>query len=117
MSRGGIVKRSEVYCDNFFIIGKDKFAVRMESYGHFKRSKIVMGVNQLAYAFDVLLFDYVYLFLEREQEAMENIKKLIKSHIDNCRFRDALKLISALEKLFLYERYDLYEYKITCFLG
>jgi hypothetical protein len=42
----------------------------MESYGHSKKNKILIGVNPMAAAFDKLLFDYVYLFLEKESEAV-----------------------------------------------
>ena len=52
-----------------------KFLVRLVSYGAPNAKKMYLGPSHLAHAFDKLMFDYVFVFLEKETLAK---KKMIK---------------------------------------
>ena len=89
----------------------------MESYGHFKRKKLVLGVNYLAYAFEKLLFDYVFLFLEKDEEKVKKeLADKIKKSMQKKKYIDTLRYIESLEKLFKEFNFDNYERKINCFI-
>ncbi|KAM3127112.1 hypothetical protein pb186bvf_020790 [Paramecium bursaria] len=74
----GFVKRCEVYARKPFQIGKRLFNVRLVSYGSSNRKKMHIGPNQLAHAFDKLLFDYVFAFLETPKQTAKKIQLLIE---------------------------------------
>lgn len=44
-----------------------KFCVRLVSYGAPNPNKMYLGPSHLAHAFDKLMFDYVFVFLESEK--------------------------------------------------
>ena len=62
----GCVLRKEVYAKETIIINKKEYCIRLKNYGSQIKNKAFLGINPLAYAFDVLLFDYVYVFLEEK---------------------------------------------------
>jgi len=73
----GIAERCEVYSNHLFKIYERVYTVRMKSFGSVNQGRILLGINQLAYAFDKLLFDYVYIFLEEKNNAFSNMNKLV----------------------------------------
>lgn len=39
----------------------------MESYGQCKRERMTQNINPLAHAFNKIMIDYVYMFIETEE--------------------------------------------------
>ena len=69
----GCILRKEVYAKETLVINKKEYVVRLKSYGSQIKNKAFLGINPLAYAFDKLLFDYVYAFLEEKKQARTNM--------------------------------------------
>ena len=59
------------YSDQQIIIKGEKFYVRLISFGHSKRTKIVSGINTIAQAFGKMMMDYVYCFLEKKEDSVK----------------------------------------------
>ncbi|CAD8208507.1 unnamed protein product [Paramecium octaurelia] len=74
----GCQKRCEVYAKKPILIGKRLFNVRLISYGASSPKKMFFGPNHLAHAFDKLMFDYVYIFLETPQKTAKKLQLLIQ---------------------------------------
>ena len=83
----GFVKRCECWVKDKYIVSQkskklsgSKFLnVRIESYGHSKRERITVSINPLSYAFNKLMVDYVFLFLENEEESRDKLLEDIES--------------------------------------
>ncbi|EAS04659.2 hypothetical protein TTHERM_00241800 (macronuclear) [Tetrahymena thermophila SB210] len=78
----------------------DKYVIRFESYGHSKRDRMTQSINPLSYAFDKILVDYVYLFIETEEVSKQKLIKEINRAIQNARYYDATRKLTQLEEVF-----------------
>ncbi|KAL4455370.1 hypothetical protein ABPG74_012522 [Tetrahymena malaccensis] len=78
----------------------DKYVIRFESYGHSKRDRMTQSINPLSYAFDKILVDYVYLFIETEEVSKQKLIKEINKAIQNARYYDAMRKVTQLEDVF-----------------
>ncbi|KAL4503106.1 hypothetical protein ABPG72_014335 [Tetrahymena utriculariae] len=78
----------------------DKYVIRFESYGHSKRDRMTQSINPLSYAFDKILVDYVYLFIETEEVSKQKLIREINKAIQNARYYDAMRKVTQLEDVF-----------------
>lgn len=95
-----MVKHKDFFLETPVTIGNKPHYVRMESYGHSKPNRVIMGVNPLAEAFNILLFDYVYLYLEPYDKAVDQLTALIERNIAKENFRQAQSQILQLAQIF-----------------
>ena len=58
-----------------------KFYVRLVSYGASNPKKMYLGPSHLAHAFDKLMFDYVFVFLEKEGLAKKKLVKMLEKAV------------------------------------
>jgi len=60
------------------LLADSKFFVRLVSFGAPNPRKMFLGPSHLAHAFDKLMFDYVYVFLEREVVARRKMAGILE---------------------------------------
>lgn len=63
--------------------------IRLESYGHCKRERMIRSLNPLALAVGKVMVDYVFMFLEDEETSKDGLVSAINRSISAGRLYDA----------------------------
>lgn len=104
LSTQGVVRRSDLYLKRrVFSAGpqKKEYILRLESFGDSKKTRMQAGVNPLAYCFDKIMLDYVYLFFEEKNAAAKTrVMEKVVSQMAKERYFMALTNLEAYEELF-----------------
>ncbi|KRX05604.1 hypothetical protein PPERSA_12782 [Pseudocohnilembus persalinus] len=93
------VRRREIFSNQTLEIENETYYIRLESFGHSKKSKIILGPNKLAAAFDKLMYDYVYIFLETKEKANKHFYECIKDLCHQQIYVQALNVFESAKKL------------------